>query len=200
MDRLRHLALLAALWSCNEPAAPAGPPPSRFAAVKNDDAERIAAKFCEKSFRSGDKKWRRPPDRPLPGAFKTEANPEGKAWTWVNLWASWCAPCIEEMPLLSRWKATLAKEGVPLRLELWSIDVEEDAFKGAMGRNYPGSVHWLKDEASLPGLLDTLALPADTAIPIHGLVDPAGDLRCVRVGAVGAENYGAIRTLVSQGL
>ena len=29
----------------------------------------------------------------------------------VNLWATWCKPCIEEMDLLGRWGKSLAAEG-----------------------------------------------------------------------------------------
>ena len=30
------------------------------------------------------------------------ASPSASAWTWLNLWATWCTPCVEEMDLLRR--------------------------------------------------------------------------------------------------
>lgn len=200
MDRLRHLTALALLAAaaCQDPA-PEGAAPKRFAAVKASSARAAAVKFCEHTFEAGARPWTPPPEQPLPGPVKSGTNPEGKAWTWVNLWASWCAPCVEELPLLGNWKAALQKEGVPLRLELWSIDAEADAMKGALGeRSYPGPVHWLRGEADLPALLAGLGLPEDAAIPVHGLVDPNGHLRCVRVGKVGAANYPTIKAIVSE--
>ncbi|MCA9555162.1 MAG: hypothetical protein KC933_34340 [Myxococcales bacterium] len=201
MDRLRHLigvATLLAVVACDDPA-PSGEAPKRFAAVKKEAARAAAVKFCEQTFDAGARKWSTPPEQPLPGPVKADANPSGKAWTWVNLWASWCGPCVEELPLLSNWKAALQKEGVPLKVELWSIDSEADAMKGALAeRPYPGAVHWLRSEEDLPGLLGSLGLPEDAAIPVHGLVDPSGHLRCVRVGKVGAANYPSIKTIVSE--
>jgi hypothetical protein len=37
---------------------------------------------------------------------------------------------------------------------------------------------------------------ADASIPIHALVDPSGALRCVRVGSIHAQDYGAARELM----
>jgi thiol-disulfide isomerase/thioredoxin len=46
------------------------------------------------------------PYRGRDGAEKRLADFRGR-WVLVNLWATWCAPCIKEMPSLDRMKAKL---------------------------------------------------------------------------------------------
>ncbi len=201
MNKISSITLsLLVLSACqSETSAPAGKAPARFAAVKKS-TNKSAKRFCDKVFDGKGKAWTPPPERPLPGPTKTVPNPKGKAWTWVNLWATWCGPCVEEMPLLRSWKAALQKEGLPLKMQLWTIDAEGDDLKGALTQNYPGDIHWLKNEEALPGLLSSLGLSQNTAIPVHALLDPEGKLRCVRVGKVGQPNYAAIKSILGGAL
>jgi len=36
----------------------------------------------------------------------------GERYTILNFWATWCAPCVEEMPMLSEFHNKTKKEGV----------------------------------------------------------------------------------------
>lgn len=51
----------------------------------------------------------------------------------LNFWATWCPPCIEEMPSLNEFARQMSKDGVVV-LGV-SIDVNEKAYKSFVDRN-----------------------------------------------------------------
>jgi thiol-disulfide isomerase/thioredoxin len=192
-----RLLLILLLFGCTE-EKPSGPPPKRFEAVKRSArADKATTVFCEKAFDAGEKRFVSPPDQPVPGATTDRATVSG--WRWINFWASWCGPCLQEMPLLKQWKSSFDQDGVPLSFELWSIDEDKAAFVEALTtkERFPsGQIRWLRSIEDLPTVLESLGVERDSAIPIHALVDPKGDLRCVRVGAVGSNDLGSIKSII----
>ena len=180
--------------------------PERFAGVRKQAASSASAQsaFCEKSYPAGGEGARRyaaPPQRPLPGAEDGSSSAGARgAWTWVNLWATWCAPCVEEMELLRRWRDGFSRDGMQVSFELVSID-DPDRGKelGAWRlKGLPGPIRWLRSEPDLGPLLDSFGVARDAMIPIHALVDASGWLRCVRVGAVHEQDYAAVKGLLAR--
>jgi thiol-disulfide isomerase/thioredoxin len=181
--------------ACDE--KPTGPAPSRFASVKK--TTQSATAFCDKSYPAsgaGSKPFVAPNLRP----FGAETPKSSKGWTWVNVWATWCKPCVEEMGVLNRWKEAIAREGLPLSFELLSIDEAsaQPELEQWSAKNLPGPIKWIRSEADFGTFLDALAVERSAAIPIHVLVDPKGMVRCVRVGAIHEQNYGAVRDLIAE--
>lgn len=190
-----------ALAACNESqpeAKPAGG--GRFASVKKEASAKAATAFCEKQWPAaeGTKKYVDIPEKPVPGAPASKGDAPRGSWKWVNLWATWCLPCVEEMGLLAKWKSSLEKDGIPLDLELWSVDEEEAKLVEYLKKtSMPGEVKWLRGQEDLPNVLESLGADRMSAIPVHALVDGNGNLRCLRVGSVHDEDYGAVKTMLS---
>ena len=177
----------------------------RVAAVQktaNQGAVNDPAGFCENTYPAaglGAVKFKWPPLRALPG--KTSAKPPklGGEWAWINLWATWCKPCIEEMGLLGRWTKALKSVDQGLKLVLLTIDDPSagHALANRIDQGLPGPVSWLRSKADFPPFLDRIGLNPSAAIPIHALVDPKGQLRCVRVGAIHDVDFAAVKRIIS---
>lgn len=98
-------------------------------------------------------------------------------WVLVSFWATWCAPCLEEMPTLERLYQAMAGEG----LEILAVHAGPGGDKvGAFLEQAPVTFPILLDEDLSHGGWQVMALP--TAV----LVDPAGR-RVYR--AVGARDW-----------
>ena len=118
-------------------------------------------------------------------------------WRWVNVWATWCAPCVEEMPRIVAWRERLAADGAAIEPYFVSVDQTPDEVTGfrTAHPDAPASAR-LVDPAGLPGLITALGLDTGATIPIHALVDPSGRLRCVRTGSVAERDYDTIRAII----
>jgi thiol-disulfide isomerase/thioredoxin len=115
----------------------------------------------------------------------TEPAPTPAGWHWVNVWATWCAPCVAEMPMLTQWQDKLDRPDRSVQLTFLSFDedhVKVDRFE----QRHPTLPKGLR---LVPGTDPKAWLPQvgrepTAAIPLHFLIDPAGGVRCVREGAV----------------
>jgi thiol-disulfide isomerase/thioredoxin len=97
---------------------------------------------------------------PLPspaeaGAILAEVKRPGAAAVLVNVWATWCSPCMEEFPDLLHVARDLAPKG--LRLVLVSVDFpgseeETRSFLTSQGVDFPTFVRTGKDETFVDGL------------------------------------------------
>ena len=200
------VASLITLTACDDskPSTTTEQAPSRFNAPKKAQANRAASSFCEKTWPAaaeGAQAFVAPAEKPLPNGTSASAIARGKGWTWVNLWATWCRPCVEEMALLDTWQKSLAKDGLPLSLELYSVDDDTNDLASWLKKGTtPGTVRWLKGGAAdLPAVLESLGVDKNSPIPVHALVDGNGNLRCARVGSVHTEDYAAIKSIIAGG-
>ncbi len=200
MDRLSLVALLllAVGAGCTRDGESSAVPqslPSRVDAVPAKHEKQETPKdFCDVWTPGSDAK-----SFAYPALADADPAPQaGKAWRWINVWATWCVPCIEEMPMLARWKSRLSKAGAPLEMVFLSVDEEADAV-ASYRRKHPEMPVGPRVQSmnAVEGWLTTLGLDATAAIPIHVFVDPEGKTRCVRTGALSDHHYDVIARLVA---
>jgi thiol-disulfide isomerase/thioredoxin len=187
------LGVLLGLAGCPDESAPA---PSRVNAVSaaRKRARPASDDFCDVAPRPGALRFSLPP---LAAAASAPA--AGTGWRWVNVWATWCKPCVAELPLLARWPARLSQGGVPVSLLMLSVD-ESDAALQRFRKEHPElpAGARLAGPGALAPWLTGLGLSADTSIPVHVFVDPQGQVRCVRAGTLESSDYPRVAAVLSR--
>ena len=193
MDRLSAV-ILVLLAACNDKAA--APPPSRVESAGAGTKKAASTEaFCD-VHKPGDTG---PAFQFPPLAAGTAPAATAGHWRWVNLWATWCKPCVEEMPRLARWRDQLGKAGHPVDLAFVSVD-KTDAEVAAFRKEHadaPESVR-VGELDKQAGWLTALGIDTGAPIPIHIFVSPTGHVRCVRAGGVREQDYAAIERLLAE--
>lgn len=112
------------------------------------------------------------------GKLRTLKDWPGK-WLLVNFWATWCAPCMHEIPALITAQARYEKAG----LQVVGIAMDDpDAVRQLMdekGFNYPSMVG---DEA-VQGIMESFGNTLG-ALPYSVLIAPDGVIRYLELGGV----------------
>jgi thiol-disulfide isomerase/thioredoxin len=190
MDRLPALIVaLACVAGCDDRKQDAGDPPSRVNGAKTTARKEATTEaFCDVHAAPGKAaafEW---------PALTAAAPPAVTSWRWVNVWATWCKPCIEEMPRLARWRDKL-------KLDLAFISVDEsEADVTSYRKLHPEtpSSHRLADNKTQETWFAQLGLTGSPPIPIHVFIDPSNRVRCVRAGGVREQDYAVIERLLAE--
>lgn len=86
----------------------------------------------------------------------------------LNFWATWCPPCIEEMPSLDRFQRTLAGEGVVV-LGI-SVDKDEQVYKAFLNKAGVSFATARDPEARINADYGTFKYPETYVIDARGKV------------------------------
>jgi thiol-disulfide isomerase/thioredoxin len=103
------------------------------------------------------------------------------AVTVVNVWATWCVPCRQEMPDLLRLRREMAGRGVRLVLVSTDFDLSPERIAEVLtgfGVDFPT---WLKEQRDAD-FIDGLNPDWQGAIPATLVYDGAGRLRQFLLG------------------
>lgn len=179
-------ALLAACDDTSAPAAPA----SRVVAVAAEEREDVEP-LCDIAHEADDA-----PLFALPELASGSA-PATRGPRWVNVWATWCRPCVEELPMIVEWGERMREEGTVVELVFLSADANEEAIT-AFRASHPDAPETLRvaEPQALTEWVTSVGLDAGATLPIHILTDARGRVRCARTGAVGEDDYARMRDVV----
>ena len=196
LDRLPALALLLLATGCGggEPVKA-----SRYDAVRPTAGTDATARWCDALFPASGA-----PELTLPRLVALRPGDtllplHRDRWAWLNVWATWCVPCRQEMPLLLRWQAALARDDVPL--DLWFLSVDSSSAEvAAYVAGHPElaaarHARFVNADELTIWLRPYLKDPPES-IPVQVLLAPGGRARCVRVGSVSEADWPTVRALV----
>lgn len=116
----------------------------------------------------------------------------------LNFWASWCAPCEEEMPILERLDNELAEEGVPATIV--GVGVKRDNNENAeamvdrLGITYPVGRDTAGESDTIGPITQAFGLDS---YPATVFIRPDGEVSSIVFGPL---TEGAARERIDQAL
>lgn len=175
------------------------------ACEENTAAEKQPARFDAVLSRADKKTWNELCDvaPPTPAALRWPQltgpvpSSNGATYRWVNVWASWCKPCIEELPLLTQTFSSWRERGQAVALTLLSVDADAQSADEFLSSRpgLPTSARF-QDASAAPAWLTELGLGAGTSIPVHLVLDAQDKLRCVRAGSISGRDLEQFQKLL----
>lgn len=187
MDRLSAVIVIA-LVACEDTGKP-GEPPSRVNGAKVAQKSASTEAFCDVHYSA---------DKAPAFAWPQIANTPGAtpSWRWINVWATWCNPCVEEMPRLVKWRDKLHNK---IDLAFISIDETDDAVAAYRKAHADAPATLRMPDAKMRATwFKSLGLDGEPPIPVHVFVDAKGRTRCARAGGVREQDFGAVEKLLGE--
>lgn len=104
---------------------------------------------------------------------------------WLSVWATWCKPCIEELPMIERWTKQWRAKGGEVDVVLMSVDADAASVE-TFQTSHPEVADTLRiaDAEALPTWMTGAGFDTGAGLPLHVFTDAAGHPRCLRAGAV----------------
>jgi thiol-disulfide isomerase/thioredoxin len=195
------LSCIAFFAACPSEQKPKEPVRARVEAITSDKPKTSAKDWCDVYYPAdAAPRLELPPMVPVASEVKPMALPSDH-WVWLNLWATWCKPCLRELPLVLGFGRQLQNDGMALENWFVSLDDNPDDVTEYVSR-YPEFSLKHSYRVQKPDLiaewLQRYRLPADTSIPVSMLIMPGRKVRCIRTGSIHEGDYALIRSVLEQ--
>ncbi len=113
----------------------------------------------------------------------------------VNFWATWCAPCVKEIPEIVKLQEKYKERG--LRVIAVSMDEPEELETGVrpfVRKRFPNFVSYLCKESDHDKFASVIDTAWNEIMPTNFLIDRNGKLRATLTGGKSYEEFEAVIT------
>lgn len=115
----------------------------------------------------------------------------------VNLWATWCSPCLKEIPELIRLQAEHDPEDLLVMGISLDTDQPEAQVRAFRDEHFPGFFTYLAAETEWDVLVTVIDPAWDEVLPTSFVIDRNGELATIIMGGKPYEAFaGAIAPLL----
>ncbi|MDA9690125.1 TlpA family protein disulfide reductase [Betaproteobacteria bacterium] len=105
-------------------------------------------------------------------------NVSGNRYTILNFWATWCAPCVEEMPMLSEFYSKTKMEGV----SVVGLAIDNEKNVKEFVKRIKVEHHLLVAGAKGTKIMEKIGLNPSNALPFTIMFDNNYDVLKIKLG------------------
>ena len=102
----------------------------------------------------------------------------GKRYTILNFWATWCAPCVEEMPMLSNFYNRAKMEGI----SVIGLAIDNEKNVKEFLKKIKVDHHLLVAGANGTSIMDKVGLNPSNSLPFTIMFDSNYDVLKIKLG------------------
>ena len=102
----------------------------------------------------------------------------GKKYTILNFWATWCAPCVEEMPILSKFYNSTKMEGI----SVIGLAIDNDKNVKEFLQKIKVDHHLLVAGSKGTNIMEKIGLNPSNSLPFTIMYDENYDVLEIKLG------------------
>ena len=110
----------------------------------------------------------------------------------INFWATWCSPCLKEIPTLMQLQSELANYDFSLiAVSLDEVETSETLVRPFMSKWFPGFSSYQSGERDMDDMVSVVDPAWNEVLPTTYLLSRDGSVAKIIQGANGAEEFTA---------